>query len=48
MIANSTWYLGGGNTISIYPDQAYAMERGNTTSPNTSDKVVRTLRTEVY
>ena len=29
LIANSTWYLGGGNSSSITADQVYTMERGN-------------------
>lgn len=40
LIANSTWYLGGGNDSDISADQAYAMERGN--AKYTGDYTTRT------
>ena len=42
-IVDQTIYLGGGNSSSIYTNQAYIMERGNTVVQNPSDGITRTL-----
>ena len=42
-IVDQTIYLGGGNTNSIYTNQAYTMERGDNVIQNPSDGITRTL-----
>ena len=42
-IVDQTIYLGGGNNSSIYTNQAYTMERGNTVVQKPGDGITRTL-----
>ena len=42
-IVDQTLYLGGGNSSSIYTNQAYTMERGDNVIQNPSDGITRTL-----
>ncbi|MGN1342146.1 MAG: hypothetical protein ACI4VL_02835 [Bacilli bacterium] len=42
MISDSTYYLGGGSSASIYSNAALTMERGTTVISNPSDGITRT------
>ena len=42
MISDSTWYLGGGSSASIYSDTSLTMERGTTVYSGSSDGITRT------
>ena len=44
MIAESTYYLGGGSSSSIYSNDALTMERGTTVISSPSDGIERTTR----
>lgn len=42
LISDSTWYLGGHNNHSVYPNQIYTYERGTSVINSPSDGVTRT------